>query len=101
MGIGLSVLPTPVLPSLPSTSATRAPTPTPPPQLSAIKGMIGEVRLGLRVVHNEVVAAAKTRDAEGSGSRHFSEMMAAFHATSCEDFCHLEVGGAGGGGAVC
>ena len=70
----------------------------PAPQLSAIKGMIGEVRLGLRVVHDEVVAA-KMRDSEGSGSRHFSDIMAAFHAASCEDFRQLEVGGAGGCGA--
>jgi hypothetical protein len=56
-----------------------------------MKGMIGEVRLGLRQINTEVVQAAKSRDQEGSGSRHFSEMMAAFHAGAAEEFGELEV----------
>lgn len=63
-------------------------------QLVAIKGLIGEVRLGLRQINTEVVQAAKSRDVEGSGSRHFSEMMAAFHAGAAEEFRQLEVGAA-------
>ncbi|KAL4437056.1 hypothetical protein ABPG75_004195 [Micractinium tetrahymenae] len=59
-------------------------------QLAAMKGMIGEVRLGLRQINTEVVQAAKSRDMEGSGSRHFSEMMAAFHAGAAEEFRQLE-----------
>lgn len=56
-----------------------------------MKGMIGEVRLGLRQINTEVVQAAKSRDQEGSGSRHFSETMAAFHAGAAEEFGELEV----------
>ena len=37
--------------------------------------------------------AAKSRDQEGSGSQHFSELMAGFHAGAAEDFRELEVGG--------
>lgn len=36
--------------------------------------------------------AAKSRDVEGSGSRHFSELMAAFHAGAADEFRALEVG---------
>ena len=66
-------------------------------QLAAIKGMIGEVRAGLRAINTEVVQAAKTRDHEGSGSRHFSEMMAGFHAEAAEEFRALEVRAGGVG----
>ncbi|PSC67234.1 formin 6 [Micractinium conductrix] len=59
-------------------------------QLAALKGLIGEVRLGLRQVNQEVVQAAKSRDVEGSGSRHFSELMAAFHAGAADEFRALE-----------
>jgi hypothetical protein len=55
--------------------------------------MIGEVRVGLRQINTEVVHAARSKDCEASGSRHFSEMMAAFHAGAAEDFKALEVGG--------
>ncbi len=61
-------------------------------QLAALKGLIGEVRLGLRQINTEVVQAAKSREVEGSGSRHFSEMMAGFHAEAAEEFRELEVG---------
>lgn len=50
------------------------------------------MRLGLRQINTEVVQAAKSRDVEGSGSRHFSEMMAGFHAGAAEEFRQLEVG---------
>ena len=63
---------------------TRTPSPTtlpysppPPPthpyswQVAAIKGLLGELRLGLRHINTEVVQAARTRDLEGSGSAHF------------------------------
>jgi hypothetical protein len=56
------------------------------------------VRLGLRQINTEVVQAAKSREVEGSGSRHFSEAMAAFHAEAAEGFRELEVGRGGGGG---
>lgn len=35
--------------------------------------------------------AAKSRDQEGSGSQHFSEVMAGFHAGAAEEFRELEV----------
>ncbi|EFN59313.1 hypothetical protein CHLNCDRAFT_137684 [Chlorella variabilis] len=60
------------------------------PALAALKGLIGEVRLGLRQINTEVVQAAKSRDQEGSGSRHFSEMMAGFHAEAAQEFRELE-----------
>ena len=37
--------------------------------------------------------AAKSRDQEGSGSQHFSEVMAGFHAGAAEEFRELEVRG--------
>ena len=59
-------------------------------QLSAVRGQVGELRLGLRNIHNEVSAAAKTRNVEGSGSGRFIERMTPFYEGAVEQFNALE-----------
>ena len=68
----------------------------PPAWLAALPGLAALPQqlqdAGLRQINTEVVQAAKSRDLEGSGSRHFSETMAAFHAGAAAEFRELEVG---------
>jgi len=59
-------------------------------QVNAVKGQVGEIRLGLRRVVNEAAAAAKTRLVEGSGSEHFSTIMTTFHNSATLRFKEIE-----------
>lgn len=59
-------------------------------QVNAVKGQVGEMRLGLRRVVNEAAAAAKTRLVEGSGSEHFSTIMTTFHSSAALRFKEIE-----------
>ncbi|KFM27333.1 Formin-like protein 1 [Auxenochlorella protothecoides] len=70
-------------------------------QLTSIRGMIDELRAGLRGVTEEIMHAARAGHAscaaesvhgeeDAAGCRRFSELMAAFHVDAATRFCALE-----------
>lgn len=57
---------------------------------SSCRWCLANADMHLPPVNTTALQAAKSRDQEGSGSQHFSEVMAGFHAGAAEEFRELE-----------